>query len=251
MPHSQRVRILPEANTAVLFMHGICGSPNHFRQLLPLEDAVPHDWSLYNMVIDGHCKKVEDFGRSSMKKWLTQVRAVFDELCSTHQRVILAGHSMGTLFAIDLALRRPEKVPCIFLLAVPVRVFVKPIAVANILRVGFHLVDENDPVQMSMVHACGIQTTRQFWKYIPWASRMLELLYQGHVIGKQLSALQVPAIAMQSRHDEMVSRRATRLLQKSGKVEVRILDGSTHFYYPPEDREMIVECFQNTLRKFQ
>ena len=79
MPHSQRVRILPEANTAVLFMHGICGSPNHFRQLLPLEDAVPDDWSLYNMVIDGHCNKVEDFGRSSMNKWLTQVRAVFDE----------------------------------------------------------------------------------------------------------------------------------------------------------------------------
>lgn len=80
---------------------------------------------------------------------------------------------------------------------------------------------------------------------------MVELLHQGRVIGKRLSMLQVPAIAMQSQHDEMVSRCATRLLEQSGRVEVKILEGSTHFYYAPSDHAIVVESFRNALRKCQ
>lgn len=54
MEHREYVRIVPGAKTAVLFMHGIVGTPNHFRDLLPLVDLVPDDWSVYNVLLPGH-----------------------------------------------------------------------------------------------------------------------------------------------------------------------------------------------------
>lgn len=250
MPHNEYIRIVPGAKTAVLFLHGICGSPNHFRQLIPLQQAVPEKWSVYNIVLDGHCKNVEDFGRSSMKKWKAQVQSVFDELCRTHEKVILVGHSMGTLFSIQLALEHPEKVAFAFLLAVPVRVFVQPRAVGYLMRIAFDRIDESDPVLVSMRNACGITQTKKVWKYIPWAPRMVELLCECSATGKQLDQLRVPCIAWQSEKDEMVSIRAGKLLRESGRVEVHDLPDSTHFYYPPEEVRAVEESFLACCEKY-
>lgn len=250
MPHKETVRIVAGAKVAVLFLHGICGSPNHFRQVLPLEQAVPEDWSVYNIVLDGHCKQVEDFGRSSMKKWKDQVQSVLDELCRNHEKVVMVGHSMGTLFSIDLALQHPEKVAFLFLLAAPVRVFVQPRAVGYLMRIAFDRIDKNNPVLVSMCDACGIKQTKKLWKYIPWAPRMVELLQLCSKTGKAVSGLAVPTIAWQSEKDEMVSHRADKLLAESGRVEVHKLPNSTHFYYPPEEAKLIVDSFHASCTKY-
>lgn len=251
MPHKELIRIIPGAKTAVLFLHGICGTPNHFRQVIPLEDAVPDDWSIYNIVLDGHCKNVEDFGRSSMKKWKAQVEAAFSELCKTHEKVVLVGHSMGTLLSIQLALKHPEKVAFLFLLAVPVRVAVRPRAVRYLLKIAFDREDESDPVLVSMRRGCGITQTKKLWKYIPWAPRMVELLRECGVTGKRLAQLCVPCIAWQSEKDEMVSRRAGKLLRESGRIEVHDLPESTHFYYSQDDATAIKLSFINACAKYK
>ena len=250
MPHKELIRILPGAKTVVLLIHGICGSPNHFRQLLPLEAAVPEDWSVYNLVLDGHCKTVKDFGASSMKKWQAQVEKVFAELCRSHRQVVLVGHSMGTLFSMELALRYPEKIPFIFLLASPVRVSVKPRAVKYLLRIAFDYVDDGDPVLVSMRSACGIQQTKRLWQYVPWAPRMVELLGLCSHMAKRVVELTVPCIALQSDQDEMVSCRADQLLEESGRVEVIHLRDSTHFYYGPEDVKTVLDRFQKACDQY-
>ena len=251
MKHKESVRIVPGADTAVLFIHGICGSPNHFRQLLPLEQAVPENWSVYNLVLDGHCARVEDFSHSSMKKWKAQVQRVFDELCHSHKRIILVGHSMGTLLSIHLALQHPEKVARLFLLAVPVKVFVQPRAVGYLLRIAFDHVDEENPVQVAMRDACGIKQTKNILKYLPWAMRMVELLCLCGQTGKILESLQVPCMAFQSEQDEMVSRRSSGILRRSGRVEVISLRNSSHFYYAPEDVETVLDSFETLCSQYQ
>ena len=250
MMHKETVRVLPEAKTAVMLIHGICGSPNHFRQLLPIESHIPEDWSVYNLVLDGHCGSVEDFGRSSMKKWKTQVESVFDDLCRSHDRVVLVGHSMGTLLSIHLALRKPEKIPFLFLLAVPVRVFVQPRAVGYLFRIALDRKDDRDPVLVSMLNGCGITQTKKLWKYIPWTPRMVELLRECSATGKSLTRLRVPCIAWQSDKDEMVSRRAGKCLRESGRVEVHDLPDSTHFYYSDQDAESILQSFWDACDKY-
>lgn len=250
MKHKETIRMIPDAKTAVLLIHGICGSPNHFRQLLPIEQNIPKDCSVYNLVLDGHCKQVEDFGRSSMKKWKAQVESVFDALCHTHERVVLVGHSMGTLLSIHLALRNPEKIAFLFLLAVPVRVFVQPKAIPYLLRIAFGKTDVDNPVLSSMVNGCGITQTKKVWKYIPWASRMVELLCECSATGKRLAQLSVPCIAWQSEKDEMVSHGAGKLLRESGRVEVYDLPHSTHFYYPQEDIKVVMESFHSACKQY-
>lgn len=244
MRHEEWIRIVPDANTAVLFLHGICGSPNHFRQLLPLEQTVPESWSLYNMVLDGHCKTVRDFGKTSMVKWQSQVQKAFDLLASTHQHVILVGHSMGTLFSIRLALERPDKIPFLFLLAVPLHVAVKPRAIKSLLQIAFDYENEEDYVLSSMRNACGITQTKKLWQYIPWVMRIVELLQLCRKISKVVQGLTVPCIALQSTHDEMVSRRSDALLKRCHMVECIELKRSTHFYYSPHDCDLVLERFR-------
>lgn len=235
MAHRETVRIIPGAKTAVLFMHGIAGTPDHFRNLLPLEPLIPQEWSVYNVLMDGHGRQVEDFAKSSMAKWKAQVMGIFDMLCSTHDRVIVVGHSMGTLFAVQMALRRPEKVPFIFLIASPMRVGVKLYGAVNLIRLSFGLLDQNDPVQAATSQVSSITQTWKSWKYIGWIPRLIELLDEMKYTESLLPKLEVPCIAFQSKGDELVSCRSCKILRASGRVEVHGLRHSTHFYYAPKD----------------
>lgn len=250
MSHEPTVRIVPGADTAVLLLHGICGTPDHFRALLPLEAQIPREWSVYNILLDGHCKQVEDFGRSSMKKWQDQVRSVFDELCRTHERVVLVGHSMGTLLSVQLALEHPERIPFLFLIAVPIPVRLRLWGIRNILRFPFGRLDASDPYQAALSKATGMTTSKKLWKYVPWAPRMLELLGQCDATRRCLSGLRVPCIAWQSERDELVSSRSVSVLRQSGTVQVHELKSSTHFYYAPEDAEAVLQSFREACRTY-
>ena len=248
MLHQEYVRIVPGAKTAVLFIHGIVGTPNHFRDLLPLVDLVPADWSVYNVLLPGHGSTVKDFGRSSMKEWKEYAWNVFRQLADTHDRVILVGHSMGTLFSIQMALECPEKVRQLFLIAVPFRVGVKLFGVVNMLRMNFGLLDCRDPVQAATRTVCGTQTTWKVWQYIPWIPRMAELIGQMNSTAKLVGDLRVPCVAYQSQRDELVSNRSRKILEKSGRVEVHNLLGSTHFYYSSEDIETVRNRFEEVIK---
>ena len=77
MAHTEYIREVPDSHTAILFLHGIIGSPDHFGFLLP---RIPKSWSVYNLLLHGHGGSVRDFSRSSMAKWETQVNEVLSRL---------------------------------------------------------------------------------------------------------------------------------------------------------------------------
>lgn len=249
MAHQETVHIVHGAKNAVLFLHGICGTPDHFRKLLPLEKQVPQNWSVYNVLMDGHGKQVEDFSRSSMQQWKEQVFRIFDDLCSSHEKVIIVGHSMGTLFALQMACRCPQKVPFTLLIASPMRVFVRFRGAVNLLRFPFSKWNQDDPVQRSLCQASSITPTKKVWKYLGWCPRMLELLREIKYTGKILPELTVPTIACQSLRDEMVSNRSEKIL-KEGRVEVVNLPQSTHFYYDPEDVCTVKHILADACKKY-
>ncbi|MBQ7415505.1 MAG: alpha/beta fold hydrolase [Oscillospiraceae bacterium] len=251
MTHEQTVRIIPGAKTAVLFMHGIAGTPEHFRSVLPLEGLVPEEFSVYNVLYDGHGKQVEDFARSSMEKWKQQVMKIFDDLCQTHEQVIPVGHSMGSLFAVQMALRRPEKVPFIFLINCPLRVGVKPAGALNLIRLSYGLLDMEDPVQASTSKVTSIQQTWMSWRYIGWLPRVAELLQEMKFTSGLFQYLTVPCIAFQSKGDELVSCRSCDILRRSGNVEIHGLRNSTHFYYAPREQAAVRRRFRQLLNEYQ
>lgn len=247
--HRETISVLPEADTAVLFIHGIVGTPNHFRTQIPLEELVPEGWSVYNMLLDGHGGEVGDFSKTSMKKWKKQVREIFDALCRSHDRVVIAAHSMGTLFAVRLALERPEKVPFLFLIAMPMRPWVRLSGAVNCLRLVFGRIREDRPLEVATRNVCGVKTTRKLWRYLGWIPRYLELFGLIHEVEKKMGQLTVPCTAFQSEKDELVSNRSRRVIEKSGVMEIVELKGSTHFYYAPEDRQTVRAAFERQCKE--
>lgn len=247
MSHEPYIRIVPEADTAVLFLHGILGTPRHFRQVLPLEQMVPREWSVYNILLDGHGKGVADFSRSSMKKWRSQVWDVFSELSRTHKRILLVGHSMGSLFAIQLALDHPDQVPELFLLGVPLRPGLRWFGIVNILKMPLGLIREDRPVEAATKAVCGVEPTWMLWKYIGWIPRFLELFAEIGRTEKRLPELRVPCVAYQSKHDELVTNWTRRVLKRIGTMGICDLPDSTHFYYAPIDQKRILRDFEQML----
>ena len=98
--HSSYIRLVPGAKTAVLMVHGIVGTPRHFDFLL---DTVPQDVSVMNILLPGHGGTVKDFANASMKQWKQTVAEAMETLCTTHERVIVVAHSMGTLLTAEAA----------------------------------------------------------------------------------------------------------------------------------------------------
>ena len=63
MNHDEYIREVDGAKTAVLMIHGIFGTPRHFDDIVNL---APKDWSVYNILLDGHGKGVREFSASSI-----------------------------------------------------------------------------------------------------------------------------------------------------------------------------------------
>lgn len=245
MEHKEYKRIVPGADTAVLFVHGIVGTPNHFRDLIPLVQQVPENWSVYNVLLPGHGGTADDFAASSMKKWRNHVRSAFSDLAAQHKQVIIVAHSMGTLFAMQLALEFPQKIPLLFLLGVPLRPGVR----LTMMRDSLLMVFGKLPPKHILWKAAGVTTTMKLWKYLRWVPRFLELFREIYVTEQVMCDLKVPCVAYQSQTDELVMNWTRGVLQRSGVMEVRNLIDSTHFYYVPNDQKTVCDDFAKRIKK--
>lgn len=244
MKHPETRKQIPGAKAAVMFIHGIVGTPDHFRNMVPLEASVPEHWSVYNLRLPGHGGNVGDFAHSSMCEWKRHVWEAFAELAKDHEKVILVGHSMGTLFALQLAAENPEKVAGLFLLACPMRPCLRISGIGNMLRLTFGGIREDRPVEAATKAACGVEPTARIWRYIAWIPRFLELFSEIGRTEKMLHRLDTPCLAWQSRRDELVMGASRKVLEKVKAMEVRILPDSTHFYYADGDQQRLIREFE-------
>lgn len=251
MHQSDYIRLVPGADTAVLFIHGIVGTPEHFIQLIPLTQLVPMNCSVYNMLLDGHGGTAKDFGKSSMEKWKRQVWAAFDILCRDHRQIVVVGHSMGSIFAVELAIAHPDRVKQLFLLAVPLRPKVGIRVIDSSLRLICGTLRGEIPEEKAMEIACGAEPTWKVWHYITWIPRFVELLVLVHKTVRVIDQMTVPCIAVQSARDELVHRSAWDILGRNRRIVRHMLPKSSHFYYDPEDKAWICEVFYGIMETLE
>lgn len=244
MEHREYLSRAEDDRFALLMIHGIVGSPAHFRDLMP---AIPPHWSVYNILLKGHGGTVEDFGRSSMAEWKEQVQTAVEELLRRHRTVVIAAHSMGTLFAIRNAIDRPGRIAALFLLAVPTRPWVRFSTMLTALRVTRPNLSPEDTAAWAMKTDTGTALTPCLWKYIPWLPRMLELLAECRRIRKILPQLETPTEVYQSRVDELVAFSSVRDWQSNPAVKTEVLEHSGHFAYGKEDAELLRQRLQRML----
>lgn len=237
--HVEYKRIVNGAKVAVLCIHGILGTPNHFRDLIPL---IPEDYSVYAMVTAGHCSEVRDFSKSSLKMWEESVQKAIDELLLTHEEVYIVGHSMGTLFAIDQALKEP-RVKRLFCISIPIKVGFKLRMIPMALKIYTKRIKENDIITLTVRECYGCTDSRNIFLYLGWIPRFLDLFKKIRDIRGKLSKLQTPCTAYQSVLDELVSPKSIQMLKNESGIRVVALEKSTHFYYEDGELEFLKREF--------
>lgn len=227
MEHKEYKRIVPEAETAVLFIHGIVGTPNHFKDFLPL---VPKEFSVYNILLDGHGGKTEDFSKTSMKKWENQVDFTVSDILKTHEKIIIVAHSLGTFLAIEQAVKE-KRIEKLFLLAVPIKLFVKPVALFSAFKIYLGNVPESNEKLVAMKNCCGIELSKNLLKYLGWIPRFLELFGKIGETRKIIGNLKTDCMIFQSFDDELVSKKSIKYLEEKTSASINILEKSGHYYY--------------------
>ncbi len=243
MCHDSYIRKVPGSTDAVLMIHGICGTPRYFDRLLP---CIPENWSVFNILLDGHGGTPKDFSNASMQKWKQQVTETLDELHQTYSRIVIVGHSMGTLLAMHSAPEYPQ-VTGLFLLNVPLRIKIHPVMVYRLLRLCFHKTDPNHPWELALEQAAGICTTARLWQYLGFLPRFWELLMLCRQSRAKVKTLPCSCKATFSTKDELISLRSAAFFQHNPSAETEILLHSGHFYYAPQDLVKITDALRDFL----
>lgn len=245
MNHQEYRRIVTGAETAVLMIHGIVGTPHHFDNLIPL---IPENWSVVNLLLEGHGQGAAEFGAASMDQWKGQVSRELDALLAYHERVLIVGHSMGTLFAIQSAIDCPDRVAGLFLQAVPLRPYVHPKMTLASAKLMLDVGVEEDPLARALEQDSSVEVDWRLWEYIGWPIRFVELLAECERIRRALPQLKVRTLALQSCRDELVSDLSISDLEKNENVRVIPMKNSGHFGYEGEELEIMLKEFEKMIQ---
>ncbi|MBR3751442.1 MAG: alpha/beta fold hydrolase [Clostridia bacterium] len=244
--HSGYVRCVEGSKYAVLMLHGIAGTPAHFNMLY---DAIPQDFSIYNMPLEGHSKGVEDFGRASMSAWKEQARNMAKEILKKHEYIICVAHSMGCLFSIRLAIEDPERIKGLFLLAVPLRPLVKIKTNIACIRLMLGFDKHPSPLMNKIKNATGIHLVPKPWKYIRWIPRLLELVVETQRVRGFINKLDTPCKTYQSKNDELVAFSSCKDMKNISCISNTVLHSSGHFDYSQDDIEILNQGFAELLKE--
>ena len=233
------------ADTAVILLHGILSAPQFFDFLLP---EIPEHVSVYGILLEGHGEKPEALAETSMQRWKRQVHMLMQKLLPRYPNIIIAAHSMGTLFALQLAAEYPEKIAHMLLLGVPLRVHLTPFGAECSLLAACGMHSQN-PKLSAMQHAYSILPDCNPLHSAGWIARYRELFDEIDAVNEMRMQVRVPCTVYQSAADELVSPDALPLLDEMPSVRLHVLRQSSHFYFPPQDQERILYAWRKIIRK--
>lgn len=244
MKAEESIRYVQSADTAILFIHGILGTPDHFIPFLPF---VPSNWSIYNVLLKGHGGSVKDFSAASMNEWKQQVHIAFQSLSASHDKVVIVAHSMGTLFAMQEAIN--NQAAALFLLNTPLKIRITPRLFSTSWKIFYGKIRPSDERVIAAHRAYGIDSDTNILHYIGWVPRYLELFSEIRKTRKITHKLTAAAQVYLSLQDEMVSPKSGKAFEKNSHVTVKLLNTSGHFYYSPQDQRMLQKDFCDMVQK--
>ncbi|MDE6285800.1 MAG: alpha/beta fold hydrolase [Muribaculaceae bacterium] len=228
----------------LLFIHGIAGNNSIFEMLHPLaQQAADTEYIL----LEGHGGNALDFSRTSMKRWKAQVYEAVAEFSGRCDSVVIVGHSMGCLFALEQAAK--GRVAALFLMNPPLRIRPTLGALRNAFGVAMGLTHSR-PVAAAAKKAYGISLDFNPFHYYGWPVRYMELWREaGRIREAVVSEVKCPVKVILSRLDEVVSLSSAEAFKNKCNAAVKVLAESSHYYYPDCDRERIIALFADLLKE--
>ncbi len=99
---------MTKQRTTIVFLHGFIASKKYWRKLLPLFDETLYDCITIDLLGHGTFTRKKD----SSYDWnahLTHVSEQIDKSTSS-EKLVLVGHSMGSMLALEYAIKYPDRV---------------------------------------------------------------------------------------------------------------------------------------------
>ena len=218
--HQPFKRIVPGAESAVLFVHGINATPRFFDEYVA---ALPEHVSVHSLLLPGHGGSVRDFGAHSAQEWEMHVRQALDALRKNHQRVYIMAHSLGTLLALREAVRDS-----------------KSIAWWGKLAKGLG----GKAAQEELRTCYGTEVDWRIWRYVGWIPRYAELFVLSREVRRSIHRLKVPTCVFMAGRDEQVSLRSEHCMRGNPAITLRRMAKSTHHIFATEDKRAITAALK-------
>jgi carboxylesterase len=221
----------------VVFVHGFLGSPRQFDRLA--EAAYSKGYSTLSLLLPGHGSSLKIFSNTTMESWTNHVNTEIGRLSSTYDRIIIVGHSLGGLLAINASKEYSKFVQGLFLIYCPFRLGYLNL---NTIKVKFIQVffRKSNPIKAAYLASCSVQLSPSLiWRFI---KPTLELRTLISITIGNLHSIHIPLTAIYSSSDEVVSPHSLAVL-KSGASNISVksilLTNSLHAYFTKPEQAII------------
>ena len=218
----------------VLFVHGIQGSPEQFRDLA---SALPERIDTMSLLLPGHGGSLRDFRRTGKRDWLEYFCSLCGKLRESYAKVFFVGHSLGCLIGIEAAASGAICFDGMLLIACPIRI--QPSlryfamgwrAIAPNASSDAYVLAAREANSVEMKHPLELLTCVK-----PYAGLALLIARSGRKIKRLRSRI----CMIQSEHDEIVSARSMDAVGEMENTKAVVAPGSGHFFYSAEAKEII------------
>ena len=207
---------LPGGPVTVLLVHGFTGSP---AEMTLLAEALHRQgYSVEVPLLQGHGTCLEDLVPLRPQQWIEQLDQVIEAQLAGGQQLVLGGLSMGSILALQAALRWPQ-IRALMLFSPPIesrdwRRFFAPLLTRLVTSVAKPPSNYVDP-----------QTADRLWSYdrypVVCSSLVLQMIAR---VRRQLSALTQPLLVIASRRDNVVSDRGVKqLIARVASIQKRLV----------------------------
>jgi carboxylesterase len=229
-----------DANSVVIFIHGLFGSPNQF---VDLAEAVYNLGCAYKCVLlPGHGKDMSEFSKFGGADWQRHLQNEIDTVKHDYKKIFLVGHSMGGLLALNAGMLKENNISGIFLIATPLKVHtISPKAIFRKLQL-LRLPKDNE-IKSAYMSSNSVKMSKRSL-YLPATKTFREFFKLMKQTKKRLSDVLVPVYMIHSKNDETTSYMSAALLYKglcSTQREAFSLEKSWHAFYVKDEQEIIKE----------
>lgn len=233
------------SDSVILYIHGIMGSPFEFRKIA--EALKDENITFKALLLPGHGRNGNDFSRSNADTWQTHVNKEISQLQRNYSKIILIGHSLGGLLALNAALR--YRVDGIILLNTPIKTRISFQQISMSLRVLLSSGNSDD--QMIRTYRETFSVDLSDWWTLPlWIPRLLDVNRVARQTAKMLDKVMIPVILFQSMHDETVNSISAELLKRGLGDQLQsltYLNKSTHAYFVDGEFKEIIKGIKRFL----